>query len=1121
MSTLYRSLWLVLVCVNGAAAWAQPTLYPHRAGIIDLTQPPYSVDPTGLVDAAPGINQAMDDFNDMHAILYLPAGTYRVSQTIEWGEHPNCGSYGGCRRYTVLAGAGESQTILKLDDNHPDYQDPNATKLMVNTGTSAAFSFENGLRHLTVDTGIGNPGVDAVGFQANNNGGIFHVTIRSGDGQGRYGLHLGIGVQIGPCLFKHVTVDGFRRGVVTYGNQNHVVFEHLTLRNQTEYGFYNRQQISTIRDLQSTNSVPAIYNQGDGGSTVTLLDSQLTGTGSAAGEIAIRNNNRRNLLVRNVQVSGYALAVQELQNGFQLGTVPTGYIAEYTSRPPDHLCDNVLQSLGLPIQETPDIAYADTADWVSVADYGAQIDNGFQGQGSAQDDTPAFQAALNSGASTVVVPSPRGRFPARYMVYGDLIVPPTVKRIIGSKGKMDGTYRFVVQAGSDPLVIEDFAKVTGIYHAGARPLVVRHMTVGKYESLPGGGSGTVYFEDVNGNDFTFHQQSVWARQFNLEGDGQNVLNDGGTLWVMGVKTERKGNIFRTINGGTTEVLGMFVYSTKTEESPPKPIFIVEESNMSVGAFHEVTYINDPYDIVLRETRNGITYELGDPGSIFSSTLLVAYPSTAPNVPPTVLAGDDQVLTLPALSTQLQATVNDDAQLSGGCYVQRNWTVTDGPAGVQFADATDPITTVTFPEAGIYTLRLTANDGAFTVFDELTVRVFDTYSSTLDHDRDGLPSGTGADAPLRGWSNYLNNYGASTDMGVRNYSQFPAKAIVRIDRSALGSTPVDHAAFELEISTTNTGLIDPWTYNVFGLNDGHTGEDWVEGTGTGQGLGGAAVTYDNAPGFSAPHGGTYDPATPGSGGVDHTHATFLGTFTLRANRREKRLVQTDALRDFVNQDTDGQLTFLLTRVSNANNTIGFATKEHPTFAAPRLYVDYGTAALPVVWSAVGATAESPHVSITWATGWEMNNAGFVVEHRQSGAHFHPLATVDARDSGGSYRYLHRNAGWGVHHYRIRQTDLDGTVQYSQVVAATLMPSPTPLTVVPNPVSIDGRSWVNWPVTDGPVRLTLTDAGGRLLWRAEHDNIPTLPYALNLYAYPPGIYQLRVHTSNNVYTTQVQR
>ena len=1118
---MQRLYFLACVCFALVLrASAQPTLYPYDAGIIDLTLPPYSVDNTGSIDAAPGINQAMDDYNDMHAILYLPAGTYRVSQPIEWGEHPNCASYGGCRRYTVLAGAGDGQTILRLDDNHPDFQDANAPQLMLNTGTSAAFSFENGLRNLTVDTGSGNPGTDAVGFQANNNGGIFNVTIRSGDGQGRYGLHLGIGVQIGPCLFKNVTVDGFRRGVVTYGNQNHVVFEYLTLRNQTEYGFYNRQQISTIRGLQSTNSVPAIYNQGDGGSTVTLLDSDLSG--GAATEIAIRNNNRRNLFVRNVSVSGYALAVQELQNGFQLGTVPAGYVAEYTSRPPDHLCDNILQSLNLPIQDTPLIPYADTADWVSVADYGALIDNGFQGQGSAQDDTQAFQAALNSGASTIVVPGPKGRFPARYIAYGDLIVPPTVKRIIGTKGKVGGTYRFVVQASTDPLVIEDFAQVNGIYHASARPLVVRHMTVGSYESLPGGGSGTVHFEDVNGNDFTFHQQSVWARQFNLEGDGQNVLNDGGTLWVMGVKTERKGNIFRTINGGTTEVLGMFVYSTKVEESPPKPVFIVEEGNMSVGAFHEVTYIGDPYDIILRETRNGQTYELSDPSTIFSSTLLTAYRSTGTNAPPTVAAGDDQLLLLPNASTTLSGEINDDANGNADCYTARQWSLASGPAAPVFVDATDPTTAVSFPEAGIYVLALTADDGQASATDQVTIRVFDNFSSTLDHDQDGTPSGTGADAQLRGWANSLKNYGASDGMGPRNYSSFPNKAIVRIDRSAYTAQQVDHAAFELEISTTNGGLIVPWTYNVFGLVDGHPDEGWEEGTGTGQELGGNAVTYDNAPGFSSAHGGVYDPAVPGSGGVDHALTVPLGTFTLRQGKREKRVVQTDALRDFINGDTDGRLTFLITRETSANNTIQFATKEHATFAAPRLYFDFGAAALPVtLLQFEAATIDDRTIRVAWRTAEERRADRFEVEHSRDGQRFERLQGVAAAGESATerqYHILHTDPGAGRHYYRLRQIDLDGNDTYSGVVTASLSRTDPPVRVYPNPLGPDGTLVVTLPAGI-PTTLRLTDDLGRLY--LQRSVIDQSSVRLDLAHLPAGRYTLTVRTAADSYVFPIVR
>ncbi len=53
-----------------------------------------------------------------------------------------------------------------------------------------------------------------------------------------------------------------------------------------------------------------------------------------------------------------------------------------------------------------------------------------------------------------------------------------------------------------------------------------------------------------------------------------------------------------------------------------------------------------------------------------------------------------------------------------------WTTVEGPGGAEanFANASNPATTVTFPAFGQYTLRLTASDDLATVFDEITVDV---------------------------------------------------------------------------------------------------------------------------------------------------------------------------------------------------------------------------------------------------------------------------------------------------------------------------------------------------------------------------------------------------------------
>ena len=91
--------------------------------------------------------------------------------------------------------------------------------------------------------------------------------------------------------------------------------------------------------------------------------------------------------------------------------------------------------------------------------------------------------------------------------------------------------------------------------------------------------------------------------------------------------------------------------------------------------------------------------------------------------PVVNAGPDQTVNLN--SATLDGTVTDDGLPDPPGAVTTLWTVVSGPGGVTFAEATAVDTTVTFPTVGVYTLRLTADDGALTANDDIVV----TYTST--------------------------------------------------------------------------------------------------------------------------------------------------------------------------------------------------------------------------------------------------------------------------------------------------------------------------------------------------------------------------------------------------------
>jgi hypothetical protein len=87
---------------------------PARTGtIIDLTTLGYSIDPTGVLDSAPGINQAIVDYNGAGQTLYLPAGTYKVSYTID-GQRDNYTIRGAGTALTKINWTGTTGSLIKM-----------------------------------------------------------------------------------------------------------------------------------------------------------------------------------------------------------------------------------------------------------------------------------------------------------------------------------------------------------------------------------------------------------------------------------------------------------------------------------------------------------------------------------------------------------------------------------------------------------------------------------------------------------------------------------------------------------------------------------------------------------------------------------------------------------------------------------------------------------------------------------------------------------------------------------------------------------------------------------------------------------------------------------------------
>ncbi|NMG05399.1 DUF4347 domain-containing protein [Brasilonema sp. UFV-L1] len=530
----------------------------------------------GRVDA--NGNSIHDDYFGRPKALHFKDGTYDVSDTLNW-----IGSG------VTLQGEGSGATVIKLRDYASGFDNSAAPKAVIQTPDGNT-SFRQNIHNLSVDTGIGNAGSIGIDYISSNVGSMKDVTIKSRDGKGFAGLAMDRQWP-GPCLIKNVQIEGFDYGIRLTPTEYGPTFENITLKNQNIAGIRNENGTLTIRGLNSTNSVPVIQGTSWGG-MVTLIDANLEGGASNVSAIETEGS----FYVRNLNTSGYQSAIKH--KGV---VVPGTTLTEYASES-YQLFNGANQSLNLPVKETPEFQENDPANWGRIT----LNPVGFT-------DTSELQSVLDSGKSTIYFDF------GKYFSFNEtvLTVPATVKRIVGfssvvdgeSHGQNGGGIKFVVEGSStdSPLIVEGFGYGAKVDHnSSSRSVALKD---GFYQYTSSSGAGELFLEDVNlGSLQVQPNQNVWARQLNIESNNTKIVNNGGNLWILGLKTEGTGTIIDSKNGAKTELLGGLIYPARSFSSQEKqtPAFISDNSSTSL-VYRSNHY--DPaqyYDTLVSETRNGET-----------------------------------------------------------------------------------------------------------------------------------------------------------------------------------------------------------------------------------------------------------------------------------------------------------------------------------------------------------------------------------------------------------------------------------------------------------------------------------------------------------------------------------
>jgi hypothetical protein len=166
-------------------------------------------------------------------------------------------------------------------------------------------------------------------------------------------------------------------------------------------------------------------------------------------------------------------------------------------------------------------------------------------------------------------------------------------------------------------------------------------------------------------------------------------------------------------------------------------------------------------------------------------------------------------------------------------------------------------------------------------------------------------------------------------------------------------------------------------------------------------------------------------------------------------------------------------------------------------------------LPISLRNFNANQRNGKVALTWETDLENNNDGFDVQRRIGNGRYESIGFVDSKapaGTGGAYTYSfddNLSAANTVAYYRLRQVDLDGKSNYSEIKSVRNGAKQIAVSVYPNPSR--GTTNVSIPEGSGIMDISLNDLTGKSVQRWNSVNMRSLQLS-NL---KPGIYMLRIN------------
>src|SRR5258705_3994185 len=311
------------------------------------------------------------------------------------------------------------------------------------------------------------------------------------------------------------------------------------------------------------------------------------------------------------------------------------------------------------------------------------------------------KAKINDGDSFPEAHRGNAYFFANEALQAELRQDVDVSAFSGTIAAGSQQFELQVYMRSAPEPVPDVARVIVEYRNAASSAVIAQLDSGPISST----TAWHLTEDIRSAPLG----TGWVRVRLIAMRNSGTTNDA---FFDSISLRPVGNVAIKLAGVVTDdglPTGSSVFASWTKLSGPGDVSFADGNSANTSAS-----FNTAGNYVLRLTASD-----GQLGADDDLTVTI----DPPNQAPTVNAGTNQTITLPA-NANLNGIAIDDG-LPVGSSLSTAWSKSSGPGLVMFANANSLTTSANFSAAGVYVLRLTADDSEEATSSELTISVAST------------------------------------------------------------------------------------------------------------------------------------------------------------------------------------------------------------------------------------------------------------------------------------------------------------------------------------------------------------------------------------------------------------